>query len=99
MPTRANDNAGNGVDTGDGYGPAGSPAAGGVDNIDVDDAGQGNDGEDDADIADVNFPLTGAYDLALAKIVGSPTTTPDGHDHLHRHHAEPGRSSIPVTSR
>ena len=74
----ANDNAGNGVDTGDGYGPAGSPAAGGVDNIDVDDAGQGNDGEDDADIADVNFPLTGAYDLALAKVVGSPTTTPDG---------------------
>src|SRR5690606_7673174 len=63
-----NDNDGNGIDEGYGYGPVGSPADG-VDNHDVSQAGLGLDGEDDADIADVNLPLTGAYDLALAKVV------------------------------
>lgn len=64
-----NDNDGNGIDDGDGYGPVGSPAAGGVDNVTIDDAGRGNDGEADADIADIDLPLTDAYDLALAKTV------------------------------
>ncbi len=74
----SDDNDGNGVTEGNGYGPVGSPAPGGVDNITVADAGQGNDGEDDADIADVNLPLTDAYDIAVAKTVDAPTVAYDG---------------------
>ena len=72
------DNDDNGITEGNGYGPIGNPATGGVDNITIDDAGTGTDGEDDADIADVDLPLTGAYDLALAKTVDSATVAYDG---------------------
>jgi uncharacterized repeat protein (TIGR01451 family)/LPXTG-motif cell wall-anchored protein len=70
----ANDNVGNGVSGGDGYGPIGTPNAT-VDNANITQAGSraypnsgddANDGEDDADIADLNPTLT--YDLALAKV-------------------------------
>ena len=73
-----NDNAGNGVVDGSGYGLIGAPAVGGVDNLTTADAGNGNDGEDDADIADVNLPLSVGYDLALAKVVDVPITAYDG---------------------
>ena len=70
----ANDNVGNGVATGNGYGPVGTPTAS-VDNANIIQAGSrlfpdsgddANDGEDDADIADLSPVLT--YDLALAKV-------------------------------
>jgi uncharacterized repeat protein (TIGR01451 family)/LPXTG-motif cell wall-anchored protein len=70
------DNIGNGVPDGDGYGPIGAPVN---DNLDPTDAGTGNDGQDDADIADVDFPLSGyGYDLALAKTADTTSTSFDG---------------------
>lgn len=73
---RTNDNPGNGLSD-DGYGPVGDsdPLA---DNLDIDDAGEDLDGDDDADVADVNLPLTDAYDLALAKTADAAVTTYNG---------------------
>ena len=73
----ANDNTGNGVAAGNGYGPVGNPDPS-VDNATITEAGSravpnagddANDGQDDADIADLNPSLT--YDLALAKIASN----------------------------
>ena len=70
----SNDNTGNGVAAGNGYGPVGSPNAA-VDNATITEAGSrlepdsgddAADGQDDADIADVAPVIT--YDLALAKV-------------------------------
>ncbi|MEK7423530.1 MAG: SdrD B-like domain-containing protein [Actinomycetota bacterium] len=72
-----NDNTGNGIAAGNGYGPVGTPNAT-VDNANITQAGSrlfpnpgddANDGEDDADIADINPTIT--YDLALAKVPGN----------------------------
>ena len=69
-----NDNTGNGVAAGNGYGPVGTPDAT-VDNANITQAGSrlfpntgddANDGQDDADIADLAPVIT--YDLALAKV-------------------------------
>ena len=71
----ANDNLGNGIAAGDGYGPVGSSEPT-VDNETITEAGSRafpdsgddvGDGEDDADIADSPAVI---YDLALAKTVG-----------------------------
>ena len=76
-----NDNIGNGVATGNGYGPVGSPNSS-VDNANITQAGSrlkpdsGDDpldGQDDADIADISPVIT--YDLALAKV---PSNDPVG---------------------
>ncbi len=58
------------------YGSIGA-APSGADNTTMSQAGVGNDGEDDADIADVTLPLTGGYDLALAKTVDEAVVTWD----------------------
>jgi uncharacterized repeat protein (TIGR01451 family) len=60
------------------YGPVANPTPGGADNIGIAEAGTGTDGEDDADIADVDLPQTGHYDLALAKTVDVPIVAFDG---------------------
>jgi len=74
----SNDNTGNGVATGNGYGTVGSPAST-VDNVTITEAGSrlqpetgddAADGEDDADIADLVPNVS--YDLALV-MVASPT--------------------------
>lgn len=73
----ADDNTGNGVAAGNGYGAVGSPNAT-VDNATIAEAGSrvksetgddAADGQDDADIADVAPVIT--YDLALAKVAAN----------------------------
>ena len=71
-------NTGNDMPTPKTYGPRGTPTAGGADNIAVSEAGTGTDGEDDADIADVDLPQSGNYDLALAKTVDAVSVAYDG---------------------
>ena len=69
-------NTGNDMPNPKTYGSIGA-APSGADNTSMSQAGVGNDGEDDADIADLTLPLTGGYDLALAKTVDEAVVTWD----------------------